>query len=166
MLLYNKYKRVKTKKMSQSHTCLAGENVSKSIPVLGVIGELDELNCCLGLAKAFSGNAKLKSQIAKIQKDLMAVSGLLAGAVKEIRLEKKVTDLEKQINQIKSNQLKEFLIPGKNKTSTFLHLARAVCRRAERNLVSLSRLDLQEAVNYLNRLSGLLFWLAVEEGED
>ncbi len=75
----------------------------------------------------------------------------------------KIKDLEKRISEVKDLEIKHFCRPGVNQISAFLHLARAITRRAERKVVGLKNDSYQPLVNYLNRLSSLLFWLAVRK---
>lgn len=131
---------------------------SKANPVLVALGDIDELNCCLGLAKSFSSP---KPIIEEIQKDLFKIGSLLSGAKKETKL----PSLEKEILKLKNPKLRTFVIPGKNRSSAMLHLSRAVCRRAERSVVRLKNQRFQKVETYLNELSSLLFWLAEKWAE-
>lgn len=164
----------------QRYTCLAGIKTKKSAEILELLGDLDELNCLLGLAKVFSSVKPVTSRLDELQDDLFQVSGRVAGAKVEFDFEVKTRLLEEEIQKRRDPELKKFVKPGKNKVSAFLHLARAVCRRAERRAVRLGgkylggenlgggrersetgSCEVVGLVGYLNCFSGLLFWLAV-----
>ena len=125
----------------------AGSRVAKNSPLVEVIGAIDELNAVLGTVK---GEAKLE----EIQKDLFAIGSKLAGYETRLDLEKRVRELEAEIDMMWKNlpPLKNFILPRGE-----LHLARAVCRRAERAAVTAK---VEFAYQYLNRLSDYLFCLA------
>jgi len=147
--------------MDKSFTFLKGRKYLKSSPIFMVLGDLDELNATLGLTKAFA-TKNLQEKILYLQKDLREIGGFLAG-VKKVDLKEKASCLTVKINQIADSSVKNFSYPGVNKTSAFLHLARAVCRRLERRVVGLKKKDFQEVVFYLNLLSSYLFWLTRKE---
>lgn len=155
---------------------LTGERVYKDCLVLKVVGELDELNAVLGLALGENKNLDLNF-LAAIQKDLFKVGSEIASAqLKNNRAVKigeeknnlisdlEIENLEKQIDDMWQQlpALKNFILPGGNKTASFVHLARTVCRRAERELIGLEkeREIRPEVGKYLNRLSDYLFCLA------
>jgi len=133
----------------------------KSAPVFAALGDLDELNTTLGLARAFA-KKNLKQKILLLQNDLIEIGGFLSG-VKKVDLKEKAALLAEKINQMANSSVKTFSRPGANKTSAFLHLARAVCRRLERRVIGLKKKNFQEVVFYLNLLSPYLFWLAQKE---
>ncbi|MCJ7829527.1 ATP:cob(I)alamin adenosyltransferase, partial [Patescibacteria group bacterium] len=129
----------------------------KSAPVFAALGDLDELNATLGLVRAFA-KKNLSQQILEIQNDLIEIGGFLAG-MKKIDLEEKTLFLQEKIKKIAKTSVRTFSRPGANKTSAFLHLARAICRRLERRVVGLKKKNFQEVGFYLNLLSSYLFWL-------
>lgn len=151
-----------TKRGDRGKTTLCGMEVSKNHPRLLVLGALDELGSCLGVVLA--NDSKLKI-LEEIQGDLMKIGSFL-GAKKDVteNLAKRTQDLEKEIDKIWGDlpDLKHFILPGGGKTGAMLHLSRAICRRAERELVFLSEKDTisLEIITYLNRLSDFLFALA------
>jgi len=147
----------------QSFTCLAGKKVSKSAQVLDVLGDLDELSSILGLVKVFSEKKTLKKQVSDLQEDLILIGGWLSGLGQVVFLKEKELELEKKIAKIQLPTLKEFSRPGVNRTSAFLHLARVAVRKLERKVVGLKHKRYRSLIKYLNRLSTLLFWLAVKE---
>ena len=162
---------ITTKTGDDGYTDLIGdERLPKDHPLLECLGVIDELNAFLGDAKAGvrqcrngdrgSGTAEI---IAGIQKDLFRLMGVIAGmpvpekGLGEDRLNALIRQLESELPP-----LTEFAVPGANPVSAKLHIARTVCRRAERRLVGLSRVKktAPAVVQYINRLSDLLFLLA------
>jgi cob(I)alamin adenosyltransferase len=137
------------------------ERVSKTDPRLVVIGNLDELNCILGIVKALSKNSQTKL-IESVQTDIFTINSILAGkpitfsAIKVGRLERQIDLMEKSMPPIHN-----FIIPGGEISSAYFHLARAVARRSERHLVKLSEFKGKESIlKYVNRLSDFLFVMA------
>ncbi|GIX46304.1 MAG: ATP--cob(I)alamin adenosyltransferase [Candidatus Tectimicrobiota bacterium] len=148
-----------------------GTRVPKDAPRVEAYGEVDELNAVLGLALAFiRDDEELRACLLAVQRDLFVIGAHLAdpsARVEAKRGEKasldaeKVAQLERWIDQFEAQlpPLRQFILPGGSKGGATLHLARTVCRRAERRIVALSR---QVAVPpvvimYMNRLSDLLF---------
>jgi cob(I)alamin adenosyltransferase len=147
---------------------LGGKTVSKDHERVVAYGEVDELNALLGVCVSFMDSGKTKEYLGKIQKDLFVIGAELAATGKKkpmmsIRLQQ-VEDLEQEIDSTESSlsPLNNFILPGGSKTASMLHLARTVCRRSERSVVSLSRKEKinPQIITYLNRLSDLLFVLA------
>ena len=148
-----------------------GTRVSKADPRVEAYGEVDELAAWLGLARAQSDQADLNEIIDHVQKKLFAMGARLADPGHRIsgRLDKAalatphVERLEQAIDILEQElaPLRKFILAGGSVTGATLHLARAVCRRAERRVVGLGA-DAVDAVVvvYLNRLSDLLFVLA------
>jgi len=136
---------------------LGGKRLRKDHPLVECLGALDELNAFLGDAKAALGT-DIRDIITGIQKDLFSIMGALAGGgaagVSVPSLNTLIAELEAALPPLTS-----FSVPGANPASAKLHIARAVCRRAERRLVSLES-DAVAVVPYINRLSDLLFLLA------
>ncbi len=146
--------------MDKSQTCLAGKKLSKSEEIFEALGDLDELNACLGLARSFASK-KLNQQILKQQDNLIEIGGFLSG-MKEGNglLKEKNIVLEKEIKKLSHEEVKGFSRPGVNQVSAALHLARAICRRLERRLVRLKKKSLKPLVIFFNSFSLYLFWLA------
>jgi len=157
----------------KTRTC-EGRIVAKCDPRIKVQSALDELVSVLGLAKTKIKNPVVKKNIRLIQKDLFRIAASIsAGEKKSDASEIKDSDikaLERLGDRIESRMRlpKTFIVPGVNERSAVLHIARAVARRTE---CCLSELSAKLKVNacipaYLNRLSDLLFVLAVyEEGK-
>jgi len=141
-----------------------GERLRKDHPVAECLGTLDELNAFLGDAKAATGDCApgtdIRGIITGIQDDLFTIMGALAGTAgvsvpATARLDSLIAGLEASLPPLTS-----FVVPGANPASAKLHVARTVCRRAERRLIALDRPVIKDVLPYLNRLSGLLFLLA------
>ena len=141
---------------------IGGARVRKDDPRIDAIGEVDELNAALGLARALLGRSG-----GPIAKDLDAAQAVLfelgadLASAKPARV--KAADakaLERAIDRLTARlpQLTHFILPGGSPAGAGLHLARAVCRRAERAVVALGKRP--ESVVYLNRLSDYLFTAA------
>ncbi len=144
-----------------------GKRTTKTDPRIHAIGEVDETNAVLGLAIAACDAGEFKEQLLALQCRLFDLGADLATAdpSKPRRIgEAQITQLEKDIDAA-SDQLpamKHFILPGGSELAARLHLARTVCRRAERACVALLSQDdnVSQVVIYLNRLSDLLFALA------
>ena len=145
--------------------------VSKADPRVDAYGEVDELNACLGAARAAGLDAELGAALAAIQRELFAVGARLADPSARIsaRVTKAaVTDvdiarLEATIDRLELElpPLRRFILPGGCPAGALLHLARTVSRRAERRIVALGAAAVEPIiVIYLNRLSDLLFVMA------
>ena len=145
--------------------------VSKADPRVDAYGEVDEVNACLGAALAAGVDADITAVLTAIQKDLFAVGARLADP--SSRIANRVTKaavtaqqtemLEGAIDRLESElpPLRRFILPGGSPAGSLLHLARTVCRRAERRVVGLGADAIEPGVViYLNRLSDLLFVMA------
>lgn len=145
--------------------------VPKDTARLEVCGPLDELNCWLGLVRCEPIPTEIASLLEQIQRRLFDVGAELAtvtppGTQAAGITAKDVQSLEETIDhyEAKLDSLEGFILPAGSRAAVLLHLARAVCRRAERRIVSLARGE-PEAVSsdllaYINRFSDLLFVLA------
>lgn len=148
---------------------VSGDQVSKADPRVAAYGDVDELNAVIGLARLSTiGDATLDTILARVQNDLFDLGADLAtpggGKFEALRIVSSQVDrLETEIDAMNSHlsDLTSFILPGGSPASAALHLARTVCRRAERRTVEF--LDKnggdphREALRYLNRLSDLLF---------
>jgi cob(I)alamin adenosyltransferase len=148
-----------------------GTRVSKADPRVAAYGEVDELNAWLGLVRAQGVDANLDTAIVAIQRDLFALGAVLADPRHRIaaRVEKAALDeadiarLEQSIDTLEAalSPLARFILPGGSPAGACLHLARTVCRRAERRVVALGPDAVPPVVlTYMNRLSDLLFVMA------
>jgi cob(I)alamin adenosyltransferase len=150
---------------------IGGKRVSKSDDRIECIGSVDELNAAIGWAQV-AADGELSKKLRAVQNELFVIGAQLArpepveGARVEpvndpplpanaiSRLESEIDAAEKQLSP-----LKNFILPGGCESSARLHLARTICRRAERILVKFfeSQPELPIAITYLNRLSDWLF---------
>ena len=148
-----------------------GTRVSKADPRVDAYGEVDELGAWLGLVRAQDPGERLSEMLTVIQRDLFAVGATLADPRHKIaaRVEKaaigsaEISRLEGWIDELDAEvrPLRRFVLAGGSTPGALLHLARAVCRRAERRIVSLGTDAVDSPVLiYLNRLSDLLFAMA------
>jgi cob(I)alamin adenosyltransferase len=157
----------------QGETGLFGAGrVPKDDPRVEAYGAVDELNAALGVARAAGLPGDLDPLAERLQKELFVLGADLATpldssarADRVVRLpEGAAAALEKEIDRLDASlpPLTTFLLPGGSAPGGALHLARTVCRRAERRLVGLARKGLvsKGALPYLNRLSDLLFVMA------
>lgn len=147
-----------------------GERVDKDAPRVAAYGTVDELNACLGLARAQLSDLELDRELAQLQNALFDVGADLATPEGSPYRQKiapidaeDVAQLEQRIDRYAAElaPLRHFILPGGHAAAAALHLARTVARRAEREVVALAKL---EPVNpqlliYLNRLSDYLFIL-------
>lgn len=150
---------------------LGGARVPKDHLRVAAYGDVDETNAALGVARAFA-RAPLAKQLAAVQRDLFAIGARLAdprGSVAGRRAKTAVTAaqvrrLERTIDahERRLPPLRSFVLPAGAPAAAMLHLARTVCRRAERSVTALARRENVEprVLVYLNRLSDLLFVLA------
>ncbi len=165
--------KIYTRKGDKGETGLiGGTRVLKSTLRVEAYGEVDELNAVLGWIRARLTDETIRAELLQVQRDLFAVGAQLAdpsGHVEE-KAEKtgisegRVRDLEGIIDRYDTvlSPLRAFILPGGSEGGALLHLARTVCRRAERRMVALSR-DVPLSpilITYINRLSDLLFTLA------
>jgi cob(I)alamin adenosyltransferase len=149
-----------------------GSCVSKSHPSINAIGAVDELNALLGVIISKRAHIHL---LQKIQKELFEIGAQLclissASEKKSFKeIDEAIIYMEKQIDEMTESitPLKNFILPGGIEEAALIHLARTVCRRAEREVVSLishryhwKDVSSMKVVVYLNRLSDLLFTMA------
>jgi cob(I)alamin adenosyltransferase len=141
-----------------------GSRVSKDSLRIHALGEVDELNSLLGLLLVEDLPEGTRALLTEIQHDLFDLGGELSIPGMALLASERVGWLESELDAMnhKLPPLKEFILPGGTRSAAIAHYARAVCRRAERSLVSLSSAEqMQEAPRrFLNRLSDLLFVLA------
>jgi cob(I)alamin adenosyltransferase len=148
---------------------LNGKRVSKDSALMQVNGTVDELNAVLGLALASNKHEEIYEILDQIQSDLFVVGTEITLSEKsdtnKIKISQlRINHLENLIDSIveKLPKLKNFILPGGSLLASHLHMARTVCRRAERTLVRfIDETDLNTlSLQYLNRLSDLLFVLS------
>ena len=148
----------------------SGDRARKNDPRVDAYGEVDELNAWLGFARASTLDPVLDAEIVAIQRDLFALGAQLADPADKlaprvtkavigdghvVRLEQLIDRLDEQLPP-----LRRFILAGGTPAGAALHVARTVCRRAERRMVGLNPPIDPVLVRYVNRLSDLLFVLA------
>lgn len=141
-----------------------GTRVAKDDPRVAGYGEVDELNSILGLLLSYQLPSRIAGELTEVQHDLFDLGGELSIPGHSLLQEERVSSLERVLDDLNQGlePLEEFLLPGGTRAAAVCHVARAVCRRAERCLVTLSRTQEISLVPiaYLNRLSDLLFVMA------
>jgi len=157
---------------------LGGKRVSKDNQRVCACGDVDELNASLGVVRSLTDEVSVGKMLEQIQRQLFVLGADLASP-KEMAdvprvTEEDVTRLERFIDSLEGElpPLRNFLLPGGHAVAAHLHLARTICRRAERSAVTLFRAEGsgELAIKYLNRLSDLLFvlsrWVNLKKGVD
>ena len=180
--------RVYTRTGDHGETALVGgRRVPKDSPRIEAYGTIDELNAIIGLARVFNADRKksgkrhrwLDEVLRRLQNELFDLGSELAtpsdatyegmfrvGAEQVTALERLMDECQKELTPLKS-----FILPGGGPVGGFLHQARTVCRRAERRVLELSRVEMigEWPLKYVNRLSDLLFvlsrWVGKHLGE-
>jgi len=149
---------------------VAGKRVSKDSPRIWAAGTVDELNSAIGLARAWKPDRQTAAILPQIQNDLFNLGAELATLPADFKVgmpriePHQIVVLEKLIDELNATlgPLDEFILPGGTVAAAQLHVARTVCRRAERLCVRLARREKigEWVVPYLNRLGDALFVLA------
>lgn len=148
----------------------SGQRVPKAAARVEAYGAVDELNACLGLVLAAALGEEAGSCLSRIQNELFDVGADLAVPLEDehrerLRLsDQQVARLEQECDRLNAGlePLRSFVLPGGSEAAARLHLARTVCRRAERRVAALAAAEpvSPTVLAYLNRLSDLLFLLA------
>ncbi|QQS55426.1 MAG: cob(I)yrinic acid a,c-diamide adenosyltransferase [Candidatus Competibacteraceae bacterium] len=160
----NRLSKIYTRTGDKGSTGLGnGDRVAKDCPRIEAIGAVDELNCIIGRVLVHDLRESIRDCLQEVQHKLFDLGGELSVPGYQAIKEEDVARLEAALNEFNGQlpPLKEFILPGGGRAAADCHMARAVCRRAERRVVSLAR---EEAINtdvqiFLNRLSDLLFVL-------
>ena len=141
-----------------------GTRVGKDSARVEVMGNLDELNSALGCVLAEELPPAIAKTLTGVQNDLFDLGGEICIPGRSAMWDAHVEELERRIDELREPlpPLREFVLPGGTRAAAACHLARAVCRRAERSLVALGRAESVSAlsIQYLNRLSDMLFLAA------
>lgn len=156
---------------------IGGTRVPKNSARLEAYGTVDELNSYIGMVRSLASDARITAELADIQMRLFDIGGNLATDPEAATLkmplgvnEEDVAVLEKAIDRMDAEipPLKHFVLPGGNETVAFCHIARTVCRRAERRILDLGQqAGVDELVlKYVNRLSDYLFILSRKLAHD
>src|SRR5206468_2818485 len=168
---YNSSVKIYTRTGDTGETSLfGGTRARKDDPRVDAYGEVDELNAWLGLARASSIDAELATELQHLQRDLFALGAQLADPADKIAarvtkaalVDDDVARLERLIDKMEDElpPLRRFILAGGAPAGAALHVARTVCRRAERRIVALDPPVDPVLLRYVNRLSDLLFVLA------
>ena len=150
-----------------------GTRVAKDSLRVVAMGDVDELNSVLGLLLTEPVSAKIRDCLTSVQHDLFNMGGEICMPGYDLIKPERVTALETILDEWNDTlpALKEFILPGGSRAAAYCHLARTVCRRAERQLHTLNSHEkiTEISLQYINRLSDLLFVLCrilnVEAGE-
>ena len=141
-----------------------GTRVRKDSLRVAAMGDIDELNSVIGLILAEDMPAHVREALVGIQNDLFDLGGEVCIPGRSTLWEAHLAEIELRVEQLREPlpTLREFILPGGTRAAATCHLARAVCRRAERSLVALGRAESVSAlsIKYLNRLSDFLFIIA------
>ena len=154
--------RIYTKSGDEGLTGLVtGQRVSKSNNRINTIGEIDELNSFIGLSLTEEVPKIIRDVLHIIQHNLFDIGAEIATLMGVTTKESQVNYLEKTIDDLTSRLdiLREFILPGGCKAAAQIHVARSICRRAERSCNKLTDIN-PITLQYLNRLSDLLFTIA------
>lgn len=159
-----------TRKGDKGYSCLLGnKRFRKDYVIFEAIGQVDELNSAIGAALYYTRDEMVRTSLRRIQNELFKIGTGLAsykvnvpkaklGPVALAKLEEDIDDLDRRVPKLKS-----FVIPGGCEASAHLHMARAIARNAERQIVAVSaknKLD-PDLEGYMNRLSSYLFVAAI-----
>lgn len=158
----NRLSRIYTRTGDDGTTGLGdGTRVNKDSLRVEAMGDVDELNAVIGVLLTEPLSETLQTTLTRVQHDLFDLGGEVCIPGHVMVKPERVDALENVLDELNDQlePLKEFILPGGTRTAAYCHLARTVCRRAERQLIHLNR---EEAVTptslqYLNRLSDLLF---------
>lgn len=141
-----------------------GTRVSKDSPRVEAYGTVDELNCVIGLLLTHTLPEEIQQYLVGVQHRLFDLGGELCLPAHTAIKQHHVNELEQILDDLNANlsPLKDFILPGGSTAAAVCHVARTVCRRAERRIISLSKQEQISdlIVHYLNRLSDLLFVIA------
>jgi cob(I)alamin adenosyltransferase len=141
-----------------------GSRTDKDSLRVEAFGAVDELNSVIGQLATHTLPEQMRREITAIQHDLFDIGAELCIPGQRVIMDNQVQHLENYLDELNADlqPLEEFILPGGTPAAAVCHLARAVCRRAERRVVSLARNETINAagLRYLNRLSDLLFVMA------
>ncbi len=159
--------KIYTKKGDKGFTFLFnGKKIRKDSLRTKAYGAIDELNSLIGFVISFLKDKKIKEELVKVQDDLFVIGGELAFSVKINKedIEKRILRVESLIDELEDKlpKLTSFILPGGGNAGSLLQFTRAVCRRAERDIISLSKKQQvnNQVIAYLNRLSDFFFVLS------
>ena len=160
----NRLSKIYTKTGDNGTTGLGdGARVAKDSLRVIAMGDVDELNSVLGILQTEALGANIHAALKAIQHDLFDLGGEICMPGYAMIKAERVTALETQLDEWNEtlSPLKEFILPGGSRAAAYCHLARTVCRRAERTMTTLNKQEktTEISLQYINRLSDLLFVL-------
>lgn len=144
-----------------------GRRILKSDLQIEAYGSIDELNSFAGMVAVIVKNKSDRDFLIDVQRDLHKIMASLSGAKVNLDfIDKRISKFEERIDELdkKLSKLTRFILPGGTVISSWLHILRVICRRAERKVIRYSRDELQ-IIKYLNRLSDLFFTMARKYGQ-
>ena len=161
----NRLTRIYTRTGDKGTTGLGdGSRIAKDAMRIEAIGDIDELNSAIGVLLCNDIDEQSRRMLTDIQHTLFDLGGELSMPGTDVLTDDRATALEEQLDSLNAGlaPLKEFILPGGSSAAAASHLARAICRRAERRLHSLAKTDTVNpaSIKFLNRLSDLLFVLS------
>ena len=161
----NRLSKIYTRTGDKGTTGLSdGSRVPKNHHRITAIGDIDELNSVIGIVLAQDIEPDTRAIFTRIQHTLFNLGGELSLPGHQLISQQHVTYLENQLDDANKDlePLKDFILPGGTQAAAYIHLARTVSRRAERNLITLHHEEpvSEYILQYMNRLSDLLFVLA------
>jgi cob(I)alamin adenosyltransferase len=161
----NRLTKIVTKTGDDGTTGLGdGTRTGKDAPRVEVMGNLDELNSAIGCVLAERLPSDVAAALTSVQNDLFDLGGEICIPDRSALWDAHLEEIDRRIESLREPlpPLQDFVLPGGSRAGAACHLARAVCRRAERSLVALGRVESvsQLSIQYLNRLSDLLFLAA------
>ena len=155
---------------------LGGERLKKSNIQIESYGTVDELNSWIGLLRDQEIDEEYRNQLIEIQDRLFTIGSLLATSRQGAKMKlpeisnRDIENLEKNIDEMNEElpEMRSFVLPGGHTTVSYAHIARCVCRRAERLVVAMKELGFEQQIvlTYLNRLSDYLFVLSRKLTQD
>ena len=158
----NRLSKIYTRTGDKGTTGMAdGSRVDKDDLRVAAIGDTDELNSVIGMVICKCSEGEVKESLITVQHDLFNIGGQLTMPECQLITQQRIDWLEQVLDKFNEHlpPLKEFILPGGGEAAAHCHLARTVCRRTERTLVTLARqFEYSEFIRaYINRLSDLLF---------
>lgn len=139
----------------------SGERVRKDCLIVEAIGDVDELNCIIGMLLSYPISEEIRDDLHQVQHNLFNIGGELSSSDKCLIKSEQVDWIENKIDLYNDSlpPLKEFILPSGSIEVATCHLARAICRRAERHIVAYysNNNEHNDLLAYINRLSDLLF---------
>ncbi len=166
----NRLTRIVTKSGDGGNTGLAdGKRVAKDAKIIHAIGDIDELNSSIGMVRSHCKNKDLDRELQQLQRQLFNLGGDLCLPGSVLLNAEQLSTIEESLahHNKKLAPLKDFILPAGSELTVRLHMARSICRRAERSLVAAAKCNEFNplCLPFINRLSDYLFVLARSSNE-